>query len=90
VTAISLFRQNKDSDYEILVQNIVALPYASDSHQKCLIVRILHRRKRIRKQKPKDGTACRTKRQLYACHYRQKQDYRQQPAAEKQIWQFFA
>ena len=64
-------------------QNIVALPYASDSHQKRLVVRILHRRKRIRKQKPEDGTACRTERQLYARHHRQDQSHRQQPATEK-------
>lgn len=71
-------------------QNIVALPYASDPHQKCLAVCILHQRKRIRKQKPEDGTACRTERQLYASHNRQNQSNRQQPAAEKQIRQFLA
>lgn len=70
------------------IQNIVALPYASDPHQKYFAVRILHQRKRIRKQKPEDGTACRTERQLYARHYRQNQGNRQQPAAEKQSFLF--
>lgn len=72
------------------IQNTIALPYTSDSYQKRIAICILHQRKRIRKQKPENGTACRSERQLYASHNRQNQSNRQQPAAEKQIRQFLA